>query len=81
MTSDIVTSKLKLFLEIFNLGVVDTCISIKILHYEMFSNNTQGLHTFAIKVLRFLKTFINNLRSEIYQMFNLGIILTYDSNP
>ena len=51
MTFDIVTSKLKQFLEMFNLGVVDACISIKILHYEMFSNNTQGLHTFAMKVL------------------------------
>ena len=53
-----ITEKLTAFYKMSKQGIVDTSITLKILQYQIYSINPQGLHTFAVKMGgKFIKYF------------------------
>ena len=56
-------------------GIVDTSTTLKILQYQIFPINPQGLHTFAVKLPRFGEKFIKKLQVDIANFQNKELLL------
>ena len=57
-------------------GIVDTSITFKILQYQIFPINPQGLHWFAAKIPRFGEKLIKKIASGYCKLSKQGIITT-----
>lgn len=75
-----ITEKLKAFYKMSKQGIVDTSITLKILQYQIYPNNPQGLHTFAVKIPHFGEKFITNFASGYSKLSKQGIITTLNSS-